>query len=228
MWPAGLYPVLYAALTFALPSSPRPSLHPSLLFHERSVPVSNINVNSNALIIQNATLSEDPLVDCFKPGSELVFHIDPDDCDHAIDLLFHDPSGVMNKQTFSYHAVRIFSFSLALLYTPLITPPSQKQGGFGTPADWHNGRCQVLLTSGMPNVMDEFRLVDVIVAAQKILAECPRKSKTSLGGLTLVGNMKGFFVAVNGPEPVGLDGMGGNVTNAWWQDLETLEGGNVE
>ena len=90
--------------------------------------------------------------------------------------------------------------------------------------------------------MDEFRLVEVIVAAQRILDEwldfsnplflcsrhiestesrCSRASpkritliqrnttsvpisKMSLGGLALVGNMKGFFVALNGPEPEGV------------------------
>ena len=81
--------------------------------------------------------------------------------------------------------------------------------------------------------MDEFRLVEVIVVAQRILDEwldfsnpislCSRHiaspkritltqrnttsvtiSKTSLGGLALVGNMKGFFVALNGPEPEGV------------------------
>lgn len=51
--------------------------------------------------------------------------------------------------------------------------------------------------------MDEFRLVEVIVMAQRILDECVPISKTSLGGLALVGNMKGLFVAVNGPAPGG-------------------------
>ena len=52
------------------------------------------------------------------------------------------------------------------------------------------------------------------MAAQRILDECVPISKTSLGGLALVGNMKGLFVAVNGPAPevvingstTGLDG----------------------
>lgn len=60
--------------------------------------------------------------------------------------------------------------------------------------------------------MDRFRLVDVIVEAKRILEECPPKSKMSLGGLALVGNMKGFFVALNGPGP----GVGnGNGTGVW-------------
>lgn len=57
--------------------------------------------------------------------------------------------------------------------------------------------------------MDEFRLVEVIVAAQRILEECVPISKAGLGGLMLVGNMKGFFVALNGPAPAGWVGEGG-------------------
>lgn len=52
--------------------------------------------------------------------------------------------------------------------------------------------------------MDEFRLVDVIVAARRILDECVPISKSSLGGLALVGNRKGLFVALNGPAPEGV------------------------
>ena len=74
-------------------------------------------------------------------------------------------------------------------------------GSIGIPADWRDGRCQILLTSGVEEAVDEFRLVDVIVAAQRILDMCVPISKMRLGGLALVGNMKGMFVAVNGPSP---------------------------
>ncbi|CAD6586282.1 MAG: hypothetical protein ASARMPREDX12_002321 [Alectoria sarmentosa] len=135
-----------------------------------------------------------PNLDCFNTTSHLAFPVDPDDCLNAIDLLLHDPTGVMTPKTYSWHA--------------------RKPGSFGLPADWHDGRCQILLTTGIPDAVDEFRLVEVIVAAQRILDECVPISKTSLGGLALVGNMKGLFVAVNGPAPevvingstTGLDG----------------------
>lgn len=94
----------------------------------------------------------------------------------------------MTLKTFSWHA--------------------REPGSFGIPADWHDGRCQILLTTGIPDAVDEFRLVEVIVVARRILDECVPVSKTSLGGLALVGNMKGLFVAVNGPRP---EGMGGGI-----------------
>ena len=53
------------------------------------------------------------------------------------------------------------------------------------------------------DAVDRFRLVDVIVVARRILDVCVPVSKTRLGGLALVGNMKGFYVSVNGPKPYG-------------------------
>ncbi len=76
---------------------------------------------------------------------------------------------------------------------------AHQAGSYGVPADWREGRCQVLLTTGYLNAVDEFRLVEVAVAARRILAECVPISKTRLGGLMLVGNRQGYFVAVNGP-----------------------------
>ncbi|KAK4695667.1 hypothetical protein P7C71_g2132, partial [Lecanoromycetidae sp. Uapishka_2] len=192
------------SLVSALPADPESSFQPSLFVPEPYAPAFNISID--ALALPNASLSYNN-VDCFNATTALAFPLDPDDCDNAIELLFHDPSGVMNVQQFSHHA---------------------EAGGFGTPADWHDGRCQVLLTSGLEGVTDKFRLVDVIVAAQRIIAECPPKSKTSLGGLSLVGNMKGFFVAVNGPEPLGVaeNWVDGNASGVegWWDELRNLGG----
>lgn len=96
----------------------------------------------------------------------------------------HDPSGVMTSRTFSWHA--------------------RVAGSFGIPASWVEGRCQILLTAGNPRAVDEFALVEVAVAARRVLDGCVPVSKTSLGGLALVGHMKGLFVAVNGPEDGGV------------------------
>lgn len=48
--------------------------------------------------------------------------------------------------------------------------------------------------------VDTFRLADVIFKAERIMAECPPKSKKALGGIALVGHGESFFVAVNGPD----------------------------
>ena len=57
------------------------------------------------------------------------------------------------------------------------------------------------------DVRDEFRLVDIIVAARKVLEVCVPASKAGLGGLTRVGHGRGFFVSLNGHEaPGAMDG----------------------
>lgn len=93
-------------------------------------------------------------------------------------------------------------------------PPSRPGGGadFRVPHAWRFGACEVLLTSGGAGAVDTFRLADVIVKAERIIGECPPKSKKSLGGLALVGHGQTFFVAVNGPD-LAPDGGGGGVGN---------------
>jgi len=61
------------------------------------------------------------------------------------------------------------------------------------------GGCVIILNSANDTATDTFQLVDVIIKARGIIAECPGKSKTHLGGLALIGHGKSFFVAVNGP-----------------------------
>lgn len=73
----------------------------------------------------------------------------------------------------------------------------------------------MVLTSADDDATDTFRLADVIVKAERIIDECPPKSKKSLGGLATVGHGHSFFVAVNGPDTAprveGWEGDGGKV-----------------
>lgn len=176
------------SLVSAIYSYPHPSIYPPILSQ------SNINLNTTLLQPNQTTPHPNPLtsvpdLDCFNTTSHLAYSLDPEDCLKAIDLILHDPTGVMTPHAYSWHA--------------------REPGSLWIPVDWHDSRCQILLTTGVPDAVDEFRLVEVIVAAQRILDDCVPMSKTSLGGLSLVGNMKGLFVAVNGPAPDGASsGMG--------------------
>jgi len=92
------------------------------------------------------------------------------------------------------------------------------------------GNCLILLTNGDDLATDTFRLVDVVLRAQAIIAECPGKSKKALGGLALIGHGRHFFVAVNGP---GFDPSVGRevqVEGGSWGRNRTvfLEGGRGE
>lgn len=44
---------------------------------------------------------------------------------------------------------------------------------------------------------DEFRYVDIVVAAQDVIENCVPMSKTALAGAEIMGE-KGFYVSVNG------------------------------
>lgn len=105
-------------------------------------------------------------------------------------------------------------------------------GTFGVPADWHDLGCQILLTTGLLDAVDTFSLVEVAVVAQRVMDECVPISKTGLGGLGLIGNRQGFFVAVNGPAPPsgvgrvkggedkeGVQGKGNEKERSWWNVL---------
>ncbi|KAM0799090.1 hypothetical protein BDR22DRAFT_964057 [Usnea florida] len=122
-----------------------------------------------------------PTLQCFTTSDPIAQPLNLTDCETTIDLLIHDPAGAMNPQTFSWHA-----------HVP---------HSFGVPAEWALRQCQIMLTTSKIDVVDEFRLVDVAVEARRVLDECFLVSKFGLGGLALVGNDKGYFVAVNGPEP---------------------------
>jgi len=121
----------------------------------------------------------DRTLECFNLTTPRSYPIDVSDCEFAIDAIFHDPVGVMEMTQFSHNPTHV--------------------GIYKIPAHWAVGRCLVLLTSADEMAVDTFRLVDVILKAQKIIEQCPPNSKRNLGGLATIGHRNGFFVAVNGP-----------------------------
>ena len=78
----------------------------------------------------------------------------------------------------------------------------QIPGMFAVPKVWEWKQCIICLTSEDEDEVGEFRLVDVILRAQEVIARCPPYSKASLGGLAVLG-VETFFVAVDGPPPRG-------------------------
>ena len=128
LWISTLF--IMAAVSSALPSDSKRSLKPHLLLPSLDLP--DFNRNSNI-----TSLKEYKEVDCFNDTTPLAFSLDIDDCDHAIDLLYHDPTGVMNVQTFSYHAVR------CLFIIPFPFPckgPRTEDRSLGSWRFWHAGR----------------------------------------------------------------------------------------
>ena len=120
-------------------------------------------------------------LECFNLTTPNAYPINVDDCPSAIELIYHDPTGVMALQQFTRN-------------------PRLAEITFHVPHAWQVGSCQVLLTSGNELAIDSFRLVDVIAKAMRVIEVCPPMSKKSLGGIVLVGHGASFFVAVNGPD----------------------------
>ena len=66
---------------------------------------------------------------------------------------------------------------------------------------------------------DEFRYVDIVDAAQDVLATCVPRSRMALGGIKIMGE-KGFYVAVNGRPRLVM----GNMTEDGYQTYATSMG----
>lgn len=78
----------------------------------------------------------------------------------------------------------------------------QTPGIYAVPKVWEWKQCFICLTSEDEDAVGEFRLADAILRAQEVIAKCPPYSKASLGGLAVLG-IQTFFVAVDGPAPLG-------------------------
>ena len=159
-----------SAISSALPSSS--SLSESLLISP--------SINNLAL----PTVSISPEVDpedgiaCFNLTTHRVRPVNIEHCNAIIDIILHDPSGALTLQNFSHNQ-----------YIP---------GTYAIPKIWEWGQCFIILTSEQDNAVGEFRLVDVIIRAQDIIAKCPPNSKAHLGGVAVLG-VQTFFVGVDGP-----------------------------
>lgn len=171
-----------AVIQSALPSIPQPQ------------DLSLISTSNTSI-----TIPDDPIatelptgLKCFEPGTERVQPVDADHCHVAIELILHEPTGVMTKQLFGHKQ----------------DPPNPDI--YEVPSAWRVDRCLILLTSGDESAVDEFRLVDVVERAELILRDCVAFSKKRLGGVATLG-LKTFFVTVDGP-PDFAGEAGGNRT----------------
>ena len=171
-----------SAIPSALPSTPQPQ------------DLSLISTSNTSITIPDDPIATElPLrLKCFDPGTERVQPVDPDHCRHVIELILHEPTGVMKKQLFGHKQ----------------NPPNPDI--YEVPSVWRVGRCFILLTSQDESAVDEFRLVDVVERAELILRDCVAFSKRRLGGLATLG-LKTFFVTVDGP-PNFAGEAGGNRT----------------
>ena len=147
-----------------------------------------ISPSINNLALPTVSISpeadEDGIV-CFNLTTARVRPVDVEHCNGIIDIILHDPSGALTLQKFSHN--------------------QDIPGVYAIPKLWEWGQCFIILTSEQEDAVGEFRLVDVIIRAQEIIAKCPPNSKANLGGIAVLG-VQTFFVGVDGPVyPVGAN-----------------------
>ena len=146
-----------------------------------------------------------PWIKCFGEHNRQVYPVDLAACHLAQDYLIREPD-YLQPQKWSH------------------VPP--RPGTRGVPLTWPppgiGGNCEITLDASMNiewtfqnrkrprliqvvdpaerGAIETLRLLDISVAARRILEECPMKStsKSRLGGLVFVGHDSTFFVSVNG------------------------------
>lgn len=64
---------------------------------------------------------------------------------------------------------------------------------------WIHGSCVIFVRSVDKSMVDKFRMIDVSVAAERVVSDCVAGRKYSIGGLTDVGTFAdNFYVGVGG------------------------------
>ncbi|KAL9099729.1 MAG: hypothetical protein Q9163_004818 [Psora crenata] len=159
---------------YALPSPPSP---PVPLLHFPARPLQQQ---------ANLTLTAGFKIHCFDPTEMKVVPVDLHLCALAIDNIIQrdGPEAFMKQQTFYFG-------------------PNPPETCHIVPDSWYvkrePGSCEVIVSTGAARAEDVFRLSDIAILAQVIVDKCATPiAKQTLGGLGMVGNNKGFFVAVNG------------------------------
>ena len=70
---------------------------------------------------------------------------------------------------------------------------------------WHYEGCVIFLRSVDKTITDRFRIVDVAIAAERVVSQCMDGKKHSVEGITDVGSRRDrFFVGVGGKVNLGI------------------------
>ena len=141
-------------------------------------PVSALNLIA-PLANFSRSVKAPPEVSCFNPYSVKLQDADEADCNFVINEIILRYPNPMSEQTFGYGPSADFDLSL---------PENEK---------WIHGCCVVFVRNSVSTRTDTFRLVDVALAAHRIVGECIVGARYPLGGTADVG-ANDFYVGVGG------------------------------
>ena len=163
-------------------------------FHLRSLPSTSTHSlkpvgawGTLSLITPLANLSTsvkappDHPVDCFNPYSIKMQPADEEDCNFVINEIILRYPNPMAEQTFGYGPSADIDLS---------QPENQK---------WIHECCVIFVRNSVSRGTGTFRLVDVALAAHRIVGECVVGARYPIGGTAAVGLVAdGFYVGVGG------------------------------
>lgn len=120
-------------------------------------------------------------VHCFSPESARLLRPESEDCRIIINYIILGYPSPMSKITFGYTDAVDFD---------LRDPANEK---------WNYQSCVIFLRSINKRITDRFRMVDVAMAAERVVSRCIDGQKVNREGLSDVGSGEDmFFVAVGG------------------------------
>ena len=120
-------------------------------------------------------------VECFNPYSVRLKHVGKEDCEVVIDNIIMRFPNPMSPQTFGYGDSADIDLSL----------PENKH--------WIFGSCAIFVRNPIETRTDTFRMVDVAIAAHRIVTQCVIGARYQVGGTADVGRIAdNFYVGVGG------------------------------
>ena len=120
-------------------------------------------------------------IDCFNPYSTRLIRTTFENCEFIINEIILRYPNPMEEQTWGY--TDFVGFDLR--------QHDNKK--------WTYGNCAIFVRNTERIMVDRFRIVDVAAAAHRIVEECVKGTKYSLGGTTAVGTIEGnFYVGLGG------------------------------
>ena len=133
-------------------------------------------------------------VDCFNPYSVKLQPADEGDCNFIINEIILRYPNPMAEQTFGYGPSADIDLS---------QPENQK---------WIHGCCAIFVRNSVRSGTGTFRIVDIALAAHKIVGKCIGGARYPIGGTADVGlSADGFYVGVGGlSSPYGQCGSRGS------------------
>ena len=153
----------------------------TLSYHRRTEPLGQNPLVPRTFNQSNTLTSPTWPIDCFNPYSTRLIRTTFENCEFIINEIILRYPNPMEEQTWGY--------------TDFVDIDLRQHDN----EKWTHGNCAIFVRNTARYMVDRFRIVDVATAAQRLVEECVKGTKYSLGGTTAVGTIEGnFYVGLGG------------------------------